>query len=191
MKQKITALFLCALMLFPALAGCVLADGAPGRGGGPGGQGGMMQTNDVDIQAVLDENADKFQQFTFDDPETGITLEYSLFIPEAYYGSEAYPLLMFIPDSTGAGKSAKEIVEQYYGATVWVTAEEQAKNPCFVLVPAFSETVVQDDWSASEQIETAVNLIRALLEEYSSSLDRISIDPYRIYTTGQSMGCMT
>ncbi len=187
MKRKITALFLSVLMLFPALAGCVLADETPARSGGPGGQGGqggMMQVNDADVQAVLDENADKFQQFSFADPDTGITLEYSLFIPETYYGSEAFPLLMFIPDSTGAGKSAKELVQQYYGADIWVTAEEQAKHPCFVLVPAFSETVVQDDWSTSEQIEAAVNLIRALQEEYS-------IDPYRIYTTGQSMGCMT
>ena len=157
--------------------------GGPNGQGGPGGQGGMTE-NDPDIQAVIDTNSGKFQQFSFDDPDTGITLEYSLFVPADYNGSAAYPLLMFIPDSTGAGKSALEIVQQYYGADVWVTDEDQAKHPSFVLVPAFSETVVKDDWSTSEQIETAVNLIRKLQNEYS-------IDTGRIYTTGQSMGCMT
>ena len=66
---------------------------------------------------------------------------------------------MFIPDSSGAGKSAKEIVEQYYGADIWVSADEQAKHESFVLVPAFSEVVVDDDWNTSEQIDTAVRLI--------------------------------
>jgi len=150
--------------------------------GGPGG--GMMSSVDPEIQAVLDENADKFEQFVFDDPVTGISLEYSLFIPEGYDGSASYPLLMFIPDSTGAGKTARQIVEQYYGAAVWVTDEEQAKHASFVLVPAFSETVVNDDWSVSEQVETAVNLIAQLQNDYS-------IDVNRLYTTGQSMGCMT
>ncbi|NCB91645.1 MAG: hypothetical protein EOM40_03610 [Clostridia bacterium] len=32
---------------------------------------------------------------------------------------------MYIPDSTGAGKSAAEIVGEYYGADIWVTEEEQ------------------------------------------------------------------
>ncbi|MBR1660137.1 MAG: S-layer homology domain-containing protein, partial [Oscillospiraceae bacterium] len=141
-------------------------------------------TVDPEFQAVLDASAEKFAQRTFTDPETGFVLEYSLFVPEAYDGSEAYPLLMFIPDSTGAGKTAKQLVEQYYGADIWVTAEDQAKHPSFVLVPAFSETVVKDDWSVSPQIDTAMRLIAQLQTEYN-------IDADRIYTTGQSMGCMT
>ena len=158
--------------------------GGPG-GGGPGGQGGgMMTTTDPEIQAVLDENAGKFEQQTFTDPDTGVALEYSLYIPDGYDASVSYPLLMFIPDATGAGKSAQEIVEQYYGAAVWVTDADQEKHPSFVLVPAFSETVVNDNWEVSGQVETAVRLLQALQETYS-------IDPNRIYTTGQSMGCMT
>ena len=158
--------------------------GGPG-GGGPGGQGGgMAVTNDPDIQAVLDDNADKFEQRTFTDPDTGSTLEYSLYIPDGYDGSAEYPLLMFIPDSTGSGKSAKELVEQYYGAAVWVTEEDQTKHPSFVVVPAFTETVVNDDWEVSDQVETAVRLLQELRDTYR-------IDADRVYTTGQSMGCMT
>ena len=156
------------------------------RGEMKGGQQGMAQMTETDseLQEVIDATAEKFEQFTFEDPDTGITLEYSFFIPEDYTGDESYPMIMFIPDSTGSGKSAKEIVQQYYGADVWATDEEQEKHPAFVLVPAFTDTVVDDNWNTSEQIETAVKLISFLKEEYS-------IDTERLYTTGQSMGCMT
>ena len=192
--MKKAALILSLLLAFALLGSAAWASdmqqgfppmGQGGPGGGMrGGPGGMMSSADPEIQAVLDENADKFEQFVFDDPVTGISLEYSLFIPEGYDESASYPLLMFIPDSTGAGKTARQIVEQYYGATVWVTDEEQAKHASFVLVPAFSETVVKDDWSVSEQVETLVNLIAQLQQDYS-------IDADRVYATGQSMGCMT
>ncbi len=139
---------------------------------------------DPDIVNVINEGAEKFSQAVFEDSETGISLEYSLYIPEDYDPSEKYPLLMYIPDASGASKSAKELVEQYYGADIWVTDDEQAKHKAFVVVPAFSEVVVDDDWNTSEQIETAVNLINNLSEQYN-------IDTNRLYTTGQSMGCMT
>lgn len=160
--------------------------GGPRGGGmgGPRGMGGGMTQNDEDIQAVLDQYASKFQQFTFTDEETGITFEYSLYIPEDYDASQSYPLIMFIPDSTGAGKSAAEIVQQYYGATIWVTDEEQAKHTSFVLVPAFTGTVTSDNWEADPQIDATVKLIEQLESEYS-------IDANRLYTTGQSMGCMS
>lgn len=163
---------------------------AEGRGSGnrAGGQGGGQMAVETD-QAVLDviaEGAEKFVQLTFDDPESDVNLEYSLYIPEGYdeNAEESYPMIMYIPDSSGAGKSAKEIVEQYYGADIWVSAEEQAKHKSFVLVPAFSEVVVDDDWNTSGQIETAVRLIHQLTADYR-------IDTNRLYTTGQSMGCMT
>lgn len=139
---------------------------------------------DPDIVAVISAGADKFTQASFEDEEAGISLEYSLYVPEDYDENEVYPMIMYIPDASGASKSAKEIVEQYYGADIWVTDEEQAKHKSFVLVPAFSEIVVDDDWNTSPEIETAVKLINSLTEQYS-------IDTDRLYTTGQSMGCMT
>ncbi len=153
------------------------------RAGGPGGGRTAVET-DPNVLAVIEEGSEKFTQLTFKDEETGISLEYSLYVPEDYDENEKYPFIMFIPDSSGAGKSAKEIVEQYYGADIWVSEEEQEKHKSFVLVPAFSEVVVDDDWNTSDQIETAVKLVNALTEEYS-------IDTDRMYTTGQSMGCMT
>ena len=150
-----------------------------GRGGNS-----YMGSEDPSIQAVLDENAEKFEQYTYTDDETGISIEYSLYIPEGYDSSEEYPLIMFIPDSTGARLSAAKIVENYYGAAIWVSDEEQEKHASFVLVPAYTGTVTDDNWNASEQLDATVSLIKHLAQEYS-------IDEDRLYTTGQSMGCMS
>ncbi len=164
----------------------------PGNGGGRGpmGQGngnmgGQAQT-DPALQAVIDESASKFDQLTYTDEETGITLEYSLYIPEGYEeGTDAsYPMVMFIPDSTGAGLSSDQIVKGYYGAAVWASDEDQEKHPSFVLVPAYTGTVTDDTWNASDQLDATVGLITYLTENYS-------IDTNRLYTTGQSMGCMS
>ena len=160
--------------------------GGPGGGITAGAQGDRQPNVETDpaITAVIEEGAEKFEQYTFEDSETGISLEYSLYTPENYDENKEYPMIMYIPDASGASKSAKEIVEQYYGADVWVTDEEQSKHEAFVLVPAFSVVVVDDDWNVSDEIEAAVNLIGAITENYS-------IDTDRLYTTGQSMGCMT
>lgn len=154
-----------------------------GRGGNVGGNGGGMAENEEEVQSVIDENTSKFGQYSYTDEASGITIEYSLFIPKDYVEGTEYPMIMYIPDSSGAGKSAEEIVEQYYGADVWVTDEDQAKHPSFVMVPALSGSVVDDNWNVSEQVEVVVNLIGELQEQYS-------IDADRLYTTGQSMGCM-
>ena len=193
MKKKVLlSAIVCAAILFRSAS--AFADemgGGPGlrggRGGngGPGGGTGMFQAeNDPEIQEVLDTAGTRFSQYTYTDSDTGTELEYSLYIPEDYDESVKYPMIMFIPDSTGAGKSAAEIAEQYYGAAVWASDEEQEKHPAFVFVPAFSETVVDDNWNTSGQIETAVKAIQYLTDTYS-------IDENRLYTTGQSMGCMT
>lgn len=162
---------------------------APGKtsggGNGMGLQGGTAsQTENSDeIQAVIDENSDKFEQFTYTDETSGIALGYSLYIPDNYDENTEYPLVMYIPDSTCVGKTAEEIVEQYYGANVWVTDEDQEKHGCFVFVPAFTEVVVDDNFTVSEQVDVVVRLLNQLIEDYS-------IDTDRLYTTGQSMGCM-
>lgn len=177
MKKWIAMVLAAAFMI----GGTAMAENGM-SGVGRGNSGAV--SNDAEIQAVLDTNADKFEQFTYTDEESGITLEYSLYSPSGYDENQAYPLLMFIPDATGSGKSAKTLVQQYYGATVWVTEEEQAKHPSFVVVPAFTGTVVDDNWNTSEEIEVAVKLLHFLAETYP-------IDTSRMYTTGQSMGCMT
>ena len=144
----------------------------------------LSTQDNSEFQNVISENSSKFQQLSFKDPDTGATLEYDLYVPKDYDASKTYPLLMFIPDETSIGKTAEELVQQYYGADIWVTDEDQSKHESFVLVPAFSERPVNDNWSASNQMGAAVKLINELKQQYS-------IDNNRIYSTGQGMGCMT
>ncbi|MBQ6326315.1 MAG: hypothetical protein IJI26_09650, partial [Clostridia bacterium] len=157
-----------------------------GRGGGRmGGGGGQTdKSSDAELQAMIAEVAPKFQLMTYEDAETGTTLQYQLYVPENYDETQSYPLIQFIPDASAVGRDADYVLTQGWGGLIWATEEEQAKHPAFVVVPVFTETVVDDNFNHSEQIEVAVRLIESLMDAYS-------IDANRIYTTGQSMGGMT
>ncbi len=138
--------------------------------------------------------ASNFEQFMFSDSDSDISFEYSLFVPEN--SGAKFPLLIYIPDATAAGKSAREIVENYYGAYVWISNEDQSKHPAFVLVPAFcrknvandssplAKSVVDDNWNVDPQVDALMKLVSELMQKFP-------IDANRIYTTGQSMGCMS
>ena len=124
--------------------------------------GGMAQSDaetDEELQAILDEVLDQYELMTFADPETGIELQYQLFAPEGCEEGGEYPLVMFIPDSRAPGREASYVLTIGWGGVIWATAEEQAKHPCFVMVPVFTETVVDDNFNTSEQIEVAVRII--------------------------------
>ncbi|MGN0776571.1 MAG: alpha/beta hydrolase-fold protein [Candidatus Ventricola sp.] len=155
-------------------------------GGIGGGRGGNMEQNEPDeaLEAMLAEVQDAYQLLTFTDPETGFEMQYELFVPENCEADAQYPMIMFIPDSRAAGREPAFSLQIGWGGVVWATKEEQAKHPCFVLIPIFTETVVNDNFETSDQIDTAVRLIESLIKTYP-------IDPDRLYATGQSMGGMT
>lgn len=190
MKKIIS--FILALSLLCVSALSLAEDGNNGQrgpGGGPGGmrggQGrGTDKSGDAELQAMIAETAPKFQLLTYEDTETGTSLQYQLFIPENYDETQSYPLIQFIPDASVVGRDASSVLTQGWGGLVWATGEEQAKHPAFVVVPVFTETVVDDSCNHSEQIDTAMRLLQFLADTYS-------IDTGRIYTTGQSMGGMT
>ena len=206
MKRLICALMAVVMMVTSMMAfaeseeprggmGGPKGEGGEGRmGGGPNGEhgGGRMgggggqtdKSSDAQLQAMIAEVAPKFQLLTYEDAETGTTLQYQLYVPENYDESQSYPLIQFIPDSSAVGRNADYVLTQGWGGLIWAAEEEQAKHPAFVVVPVFTETVVDDDFNHSEQIEVAVRLIQSLTEQYS-------IDTNRLYTTGQSMGGMT
>lgn len=158
--------------------------------GGPGGQGGnrgggaVDKSEDSDLQAMIAEVAPKFELLDYEDSESGTVLQYQLYIPENYDEEKNYPLIQFIPDSSVLGQGAEAVLTQGWGGLIWATDAEQEKHPSFVVVPVFTETVVDDNFSHSDQVDVAVRLIQSLTEQYP-------IDTERIYTTGQSMGGMT
>ena len=159
--------------------------GGPGGGGMRGGAGGGVdKSGDAELQVMISEVVPKYRLLTYDDAETGTSLQYYLFVPENYDASQSYPLIQFIPDSSVVGKDAEAVLTQGWGGLIWATDTEQAKHPAFVVVPVFTETIVDDNFNHSQQIDVAVRLLQSLTEEYS-------IDTNRIYTTGQSMGGMT
>ena len=131
---------------------------ADGPRGGQRGGGGVDKSGDTELQTMIADVAPKYQLMTYE--EDGASLQYQLFVPENYDPDQSYPLIQFIPDSSVVGKGTDAVLTQG------------------------SETIVDDEFNHSSQIDLAMRMLEALAEEYS-------IDLARIYTTGQSMGGMT
>ena len=178
MKRIISIILISAL-----LCGSTVAF-AEGQGGRRGFGAGVDKSGDTELQNMISEVAPKFQLFTFADDETGTSLQYQLYIPDSYDADQHYPLVQFIPDSSVVGRGTDTVLTQGWGGLIWATDEEQSKHPSFVVVPIFTETIVDDNFNHHEQIDVAVRLLKSLVETYS-------IDESKIYTTGQSMGGMT
>lgn len=140
--------------------------------------GAMIETTEVE-NLILD----RFEQRVWNDPETGDTLAYNLFIPANYDQARSYPLVNFMHDAGNSSSNPLATLHQGLGAISWASPEDQAETPAFVLAPQFAEIVTDDASRASSMLETTINLITALTKEFS-------IDPARLYTTGQSGGGM-
>ena len=186
--KKMLALALALSLVLPAAAAESPGGRPGGFGGGPGGGrgagGGADKSGDAELQAMIADVAPEFQLLTYEDAATGGNLQYFLYVPENYDETQRYPLIQFIPDASAVGREASYALTQGWGGLIWATEAEQAKHPSFVVVPVFTETVVDDSFHHSGQIDMAFRLLESLTETYA-------IDTGRIYTTGQSMGGMT
>ncbi len=76
-------------------------------------------------------------------------------------------------------------LSQGIGATTWAEPAWQEKHPCYVLAVQVPDNIqlTNDDYQASPELET----IKELLDTVVSANQ---VDTKRIYTTGQSQGCM-
>lgn len=161
--------------------------GQGARGERSGERGGRQPQREKpkspELKAMIAETVGSFVQQEYRDEETGHTLPYNLFIPKDYDASKSYPLIMFIGDASTVRPDVTAPLTQGYGGIIWATAKEQAKHPCFVLVPQYSTVTVNDKFETSYEVEMTIRLIQSLLGRYS-------IDADRLYTTGQSMGGM-
>lgn len=139
-----------------------------------------------DEEELIATYAEAFDQLTYTDEETGLTITYNLYLPEGYDESQEYPMVVFIGDSTCAGTDAEYSLTQGRGALVWASEEWQSVYPTIVAVPTYPETILddQDGYNTTEYVELTKRFIDYMTEEYS-------VDTDRIYGTGQSMGCMT
>ena len=139
-----------------------------------------------DEDALVSTYADQFEQLTYTDPETGLSITYNLYLPEDYDETASYPMVVFIADSSCAGRDATSSLTQGLGALVWATKEWQSVNPTIVAVPTYPETILDDhgSYTTTEYVELTKKFIDYMSSEYA-------VDSERIYGTGQSMGCMT
>jgi predicted peptidase len=141
--------------------------------------GGTALATDKAANLVVDD----FRQLEFDDPKIGRKLRYNLFVPRDYDAARSYPLVLFMHDAGATSDVTRTTLFQGLGAVAWARPEEQAHRPCFVLAPQYAEIIADDNSKTSPVLDTTINLVKALS-------DRYSIDRKRLYTTGQSGGCM-
>ena len=143
------------------------------------------KSKDLKLQAMIQETKNSFKQFTYTDPQTGGTIDYNLYIPADYKPGKAYPMIMFIGDASTVGTDLSKPLTQGYGGVIWATKEEQAKHPSFVLIPQYKGVVIDDHngFVTTQDLEMTARMVKAIAAQYG-------IDQKRIYSTGQSMGCM-
>ncbi len=148
--------------------------------------GTVANTLAEDEETLIATYSDSFEQLTYTDEETGLSITYNLYLPENYDETQEYPMVVFIGDSSCAGTDATYSLTQGRGALVWATEEWQSVNPTIVAVPTYPETILDDhgSYTTTEYVELTKRYIDYMTEEYA-------VDTDRIYGTGQSMGCMT
>ncbi len=148
--------------------------------------GGTDKSGDEALQAMIAEVAPLFTVDEYTDDETGLTLAYNVCLPEGWDGSESLPMVVFIPDSSVVGAGAEAVLTQGWGALIWATEAEQAKHPCIVIAPVFTEVILDDHsgYVTTDWVYLVPRMVETLAERYNADADRI-------YATGQSMGCMT
>lgn len=127
---------------------------------------------------------DDFRQFRFTDPETGLLLDYNLYVPEGHDPAQTYPMVMFLHDAGVTGSNPRRTLQQGLGAVAFASPGDQARRPSFVLAPQFPVPLAND----ASQTSVYVDLLPRLIEQIASDH---AVDRSRIYTTGQSGGCMT
>lgn len=110
---------------------------------------------------------------------------YNLYTPENIEPGKQYPIVMFIPDASVNGDNPLAALAQGIGATIWAMPEEQAKRPCFVLAIQVPKEVHLTGGNA--QLAPEIHTIKDILDRV---IAENPIDPNRVYTTGQSQGCM-
>ncbi|NWK54550.1 prolyl oligopeptidase family serine peptidase [Verrucomicrobiaceae bacterium N1E253] len=123
--------------------------------------------------------------------EGGLSLPYRILKPDAYVQEKKYPLIVALHGAWGRGTDNKS---RAIDAFQFLSTEKVRKDyPAFIITP---QCPAKKQWAntpwgkgcyslknvkISEPIQTVIAIIASLQKEFS-------IDPDRIYVTGQSMG---
>jgi predicted peptidase len=155
-------------------------------GGGPPAGGGQTASPSTAASQLASEVKSKFKQATYKDATTGNTLPYNVYLPDGYDPSKTYPVVFYIADSSLVGQDVTAPLSQF-GALVWASKAQQAKQQAIVIVPEYPSIIIDDQGSAHTKtpyVELTARFVAAMEKTYS-------VDTSRVYGTGQSMGAMT
>lgn len=137
---------------------------------------GVAYKSDRTIEPVVED----FQQFQLNG------MWYNLYVPKLEPG-KTYPLVLFIHDAGVCGPDPKTTLSQGCGAIVFAEESWQAEHPCFVLAPQVDKgkdgPMTNDAFEVNEDFIRVKKILEHVLVNYP-------VDMKRLYTTGQSMGCM-
>jgi predicted peptidase len=112
------------------------------------------------------------------------SMPYRLFVPPAYDKSVQYPIVIWLHGGGSAGNdNVRQIsLDNKLGTHFWTRRENQDKHPAFVLAPQSTGGWDNNASTAlSEELKLVLQILEAVRKEYS-------IDPSRIYVSGQSNG---
>lgn len=106
------------------------------------------------------------------------SLEYCAFDPHKYHKDlpASLPLIVFLHGEDGKGENGAQLLAND-GATFYMSDEQIAKNPTYVIAPQCPG----DNWTD----EATVAAVKQMIDEYAAAN---GIDTDRIYIEGMSMG---
>lgn len=114
------------------------------------------------------------------------TLLYRLFIPENYDRRKKYPLVLYLHGGGGRGNDNLKQIEGGNGYLIdlFTGKDTQSKFPSFVVAP---QSPMEEGWIEDDSI-TPTRQLRLVFELIGDLQRTYSLDPDRLYVSGQSMG---
>lgn len=116
----------------------------------------------------------------------GERLPYRLFVPFGYSAAHKYPLVLWLHG--GEGRGSDNVYQITRGNTLgthfWITPENQAKFPAFVVAP---QCPIDENW-ADPDLNMPSKALQLALEILDSVEKDFSVDQDRVIAVGQSMG---
>ena len=157
------------------------------------------ETFTYNVEVIRENAADTyalFEEKTYEDVETGLTLPYLIYVPTNYDETKEYPIVFALHGSGQRGQTSDMVLKRYEMATIWAKDSEIGINECIVVAPHCATSIDTENWTTlmlyrdsladnsfglMDWSLAAYNLLEDVVEEYS-------VDENKIYMTGLSAG---